>query len=268
MDTASVKNTLRIGLAQLNMRWEDKDLNKKRVERLVGRASELGVDLVIFPEMTLTGFSMNLNKTGENEEDSDTVNFFKKLSKKYKVALVFGAVFVKNRKGKNMLVMIDKDGQQVSSYQKIHPFSLGKENKYFIGGNKVGRVPFRGFKLAFLICYDLRFIGLAYLLLASRPDILICIANWPERRIKQWQALLRARALDLQCYVVGVNRRGKGGDLNYTGKSAVIFADGSYENTFWKGALGVVDVSKKKLELYRESFPFLKDNRPKVYGSV
>lgn len=252
---------IKIALAQLNIKWEDKLINQKKCQKLVQKAAKQKTDIIIFPEMTLTGFSMNVSKIAEKETESQTASFFQQLAKKYSIAIVFGVVFQKNKKGKNLAVMIDKRGKILAKYQKIHSFRLAEENKYYENGKSLSVFSYCNFKISLLICYDLRFIGLFNSLLKHKPDLVIVIANWPKERIGHWSALLKARALDVQSYVAGVNRTGKSNNLEYNGQSAVFSPKGEILSALGEKNLGLINLDKNKLKAYRKKFPFLLDSQ-------
>ena len=121
----------------------------------------------------------------------------------------------------NSLIHINNKGELVSKYQKVHPFSFGNEDKNYSKGEKDWNTQIEDFKIGLSICYDLRFPELYRLYAKERVDALVSIANWPDTRIEHWRTLLKARAIENQCYMIGVNRVGKDPKLNYVGYSGV-----------------------------------------------
>jgi len=259
---------IKIALAQLNIVWENKEANRRHCRQLVARAAVKKADLIVFPEMTLIGFSMDVADIAEAENSSPSIKFFQDLAKKYHLAIMFGLSVKSGKKGKNAAILINVQGKIISKYYKLHPFSYAKEDKFYQGGSKVSVVSLNGFKIMPIICYDLRFVGLTKAMVKYKPDVMIVIANWPKERKKQWQTLLSARALDLQAHVVGVNRRGRGDGLNYSGNSMAVSADGTIILKMQSQELGFVELTKESLTTWRKKFPFLTDSRDKLYSQL
>lgn len=259
--------TLKVALAQLNMVWENKLANQRLCQQTVAEAARQKAELVVFPEMTLTGFSMNTKITGESAKHSQTVKFFKNLAKQYRIALVFGVVFKESKiKAHNAAVVINKNGQVLVRYDKMHPFSFSGEQKKFTGGKSLGLFRLKGIAIAVVICYDLRFPGLFEALAKHKPEIILAIANWPNKRSVHWDALLRARALDNQSYVVGVNRVGVGDGLAYSGGSAVYSPRAEQVLRLSnKACVGYAILKSQEVQRWRSAFSLLRDKKPKVY---
>ncbi|MFA6551133.1 MAG: nitrilase-related carbon-nitrogen hydrolase [Patescibacteria group bacterium] len=263
-----IRGKIKIALGQIKIIWEDKDKNRANCETMVKRAAQANSDLIIFPELTLTGFTMNVNQIAEDAGDSPTILFFEELAKKYKINIIFGvALKLKDgKKGRNMAIMVDTFGRARTQYQKIHPFSFAQEEKYYQPGDKLALFSIKGFKCALVICYDLRFPGLFEALAKHRPEAVIIIANWPKARIRHWQTLLAARSFDMQCNVIGVNRVGKGANLEYNGYSSAYSVTGEkiveYKN---KETLGFVELDKKTVSHQRRAFTSLRDKRHYLY---
>jgi predicted amidohydrolase len=262
---------IKVALGQIKIIWENKDKNRANCETMVKRAAQANADLIIFPELTLTGFSMNIGQIAEDTGDSPTMLFFKGLAKKHQINIIFGVALKSKdgKKGRNMAIMVDASGGTRAQYQKIHPFSFAREEKYYLPGDKLSLFSIKGFKCALAICYDLRFPGLFEALAKHQPEAVIIIANWPKVRIRHWQTLLSARSLDMQCYVIGVNRAGKGANLEYNGYSSAYSVTGEkiveYKN---KETLGFVELDKKAVSNQRRAFTSLRDKRHNLYFSL
>lgn len=261
---------LTLALAQMNSAWEDKEKNKAQCKKYVLGAVQRGANAIVFPEMTLTGFTMRAAKFGEAENTSETVAFFSALARAHRIAIVFGVIFLDaDGRGKNMAVAVDQRGQLLSAYQKIHPFSFGGEHKTYAPGNTLGLFRLLKWSCALTVCYDLRFAGLFERIAEHRPEVIFVIANWADKRIEHWEALLRARALDTQAYVVGVNRFGTGGGVKYSGHSRVYGPDGSLlADAESKTGLCFVTLRKQPLVKWRKSFPSLRDKKPELYSHL
>jgi len=256
---------MKIALASINQKWEDKAENKIVCIRCFEHAKKSQVDLIIFPEMTLTGFSMNTRLTAEKLEDSKTINFFSQHSKSNKIASIFGVCLDEKSGTTNAAVFINKFGNIEKVYRKIHPFSFAGENTYFVSGNDTAVINFQEIHIGLSICYDLRFPEL-YRLYANSCQIMINIANWPERRIDHWNTLLKARAIEDQFFVIGVNRLGNDNNgLSYV-KSSMIFApDGTrVEPIDSIEDILIFDVNPEFVQSYRSSFPVLSDIKIKT----
>lgn len=264
---------MRIGLAQMDIVWEDVTANKEKSRIFLEKAKEEGADLLIFPEMTLTGFSMNVEKTTRDWEDQ--LAWFKEMSIEYDMALVCGIAESKKSSeckedeanplsSTNHLVIIE-NGEIRMDYAKIHPFSYGEESKHFLGGSKVCTTLLKAVKMGGFVCYDLRFPEI-FQISSDYSELIVVIANWPAKRIGHWDILLQARAIENQCYIAGVNRTGEGGGLSYNGHSAVYGPEGERLSEISEGEkLIVVDIEPDKVKEYRENFPAKKDRRRELY---
>jgi len=250
---------IKIGLVQYSPVWEDKISSKRKIEDLLRK--KFGYDLLIFPEMTLTGFTMK-SKAFSEELNEETHLFFSTIAKKKKCAVMYGVIEKGKRKNFNTLVHLNNQGKIISTYRKIHPFSYSKEDVNFGKGKEIVITKLKGIKIGLSICYDLRFPELYRLYAKEKVDMIIDIANWPDTRIEHWRTLLKARAIENQCYVVGVNRVGDDPKLHYNGFSSVFDPMGKeivvVEN---EEKVIVAEIDKSYLENVRQRLPFLKDMR-------
>lgn len=253
---------MRIALAQMEIPWHSYYENQKKCRIYFEQAKKAGSEIVVFPEMTLTGFEVKSPILSEKEEE--TVAFFKKLTKEYEICAVFGYAGAGTEKKRNHLMMANR-GQRLMEYEKIHPFSFGAEGKYFEGGESVKECLFHGEHFSAAVCYDLRFPEI-FQEMSKKSDCIFVIANWPVVRSPQWSALLKARAIENLCYVVGVNCTGQSGNLMYEGMSAVYGPDGSLIAGEQKEeGLIEADLDFDWLRKYQEQFPFKRDRRPDIY---
>ena len=326
------KTRKRIGLAQTDILWENVEENKKRAEEFFQKAKENHVELLLFPEMSLTGFSMNVEKITKDWEEQ--VEFFRERSLYYEMTVVFGcAVPVNDRQwinedrqwinedrkwvnedrqwinedrkwvnedrqwinedqketgdqqelfsvhgaGKereeetekknyeNHLFVIE-NGRIRMDYRKIHPFTYGQEGEYFQGGKQIITMEWEKTTLGAFICYDLRFPEI-FQISSEDSAIIVVIANWPETRIRQWDCLLQARAIENQCFIAGVNRTGKGGGLSYNGHSALYGPTGERMTVLCEEeSLLIGDVDVEEVRKLREAFPVKKDRKEALYS--
>ncbi len=198
---------LKVTLIQSKIFWEDTKKNflhfGKRIESIKEKT-----DLIILPEMFSTGFTMNASALAD-KPDGESAEFLRYWSKKKK-AYICGSVIIKD-KGRfyNRLLLSSPDGK-IFHYDKRHLFRMGDEHTVYSTGNKQLIVRIKNWRVAFFICYDLRFP--VWLRNQNSYDLAVFVANWPERRIYHWNRLLLARAIENQSYIAGVNRIGIDGN--------------------------------------------------------
>jgi len=247
-----------IGMVQYSVAWEDKSANKQKISGLLSR-QVLSTDILIFPEMTLTGYSLKAENLAE-EIHGDTFEYFAKLSQQYKTDVVYGLVLREGNKYFNALVYLSSTGECLALYKKIHPFSYAKENKVYTGGEQPVAIERDGVKIGLSICYDIRFPELFRYYAKGRADIIINIANWPVERINHWNILTQSRAIENQAFVVAVNRCGSDPKVSYGGASRIIDPMG---NVLCDGGDGekVICAASDGQELSdtRSRYPFLDD---------
>ena len=253
---------MKIATVSLNQIWEDKKTNIDLCEKFIRESSNKSADVVIFPEMTLTGFSPGNILLIENIYNSHTLEWFGKLANKYSINIIFGACL--QEKGKslpfNMLCIADKKGAVIPLYAKTHLFTHANEDQYLIPGDKVVTYKIGDMVFGLAICYDLRFPEL-FSTMASSCDAIIIIANWPSSRADHWNILLRARAIENECIVFGVNRTGVDGNkIKYDESSLMVMPDGSTESAYFSSTdLSIYKINKHQVEEYRNNFPTIKD---------
>lgn len=256
---------MRIGLAQTNITWEDKDSNKITCVKFMHHAMEKNVDLVIFPEMTLTGFTMNAKILGDIHKE--TVEWFSEQAKVFNLNIAFGYPAYINDKGENHLSIVSSLGEELANYTKIHPFSYGTESKYYSSGEKILFTNIGEFTISPFICYDLRFPEI-FQIASRKANLIIIIANWPETRKDHWITLLKARAIENQCYIAGVNRVGSDTMLTYSGDSMIIDPLGNIiAHESRNEALVCADIDSEMAAKVRESFKLKADRKEVLYAS-
>lgn len=260
---------MRIALGQLNTIWEDRDASIERAKPMIAEAAAAGADLIVFPEMSFTGVSLNINTVAEPQEASTTVATMKELAKHHHIAIAFGWAALPEHGGNlaaNRITLLDADGMQVGEYVKLHPFTYGGETECYAKGNEIVAVPFLGRKLSFFICYDLRFPEIFHIA-AREADILLVVANWPQIRREHWQTLLRARAIETQSYVVGVNCVGEQEGTLFSGDSMAVDSIGNVLGVLSnREGILICDLDDRAWGL-REKFSTAKDRREDFYSS-
>lgn len=256
---------MRIGLYQMHIAWEDKQCNLARLENKLKEAKEQKVDLLLLPEMSFTGFSMNTEMT--KEAAGETVERVRALAVQYKMAIGFGWVRDCGQKSENHYTVIDEAGICLSDYAKIHPFSFSGEDLKFIGGDKltsfvIKDIPFSGF-----ICYDLRFPEI-FQIASKKAHVIILPADWPAKRSHHWKTLLQARAIENQVYIFAVNCVGQIDDLYYSGDSCVINPNGEILEILSDEEGMIIYDLMDDTEQYRSNFPVKQDRREGLYRSL
>lgn len=257
-------------LIQTQLHWEDKAANLQMLEEKI-KSIQHPTQIVVLPEMFSTGFSMSPAQLAE-EMNGPTVEWMKRVAAEKKVILT-GSIIAKEtdaaHAGKetpvqyyNRLIWMLPNGQY-GVYDKRHLFAFAGEDQQYTAGSKRLIASVNGWKINLQVCYDLRFPVWA----RQSPyeetefDVLIYVANWPERRLHAWRTLLTARAIENQCYVIGLNRTGNdGNNIYHSGNSMVIDALGEvlYEKEHEEDVF-TITLSKEKLQDVRSKFPFLKD---------
>lgn len=249
---------MKIGLVQFSPAWEDLEKSKSSVDKLISEFND-DVDLLIFPEMSLTGYTMKSEVFAE-ELDGISTQYFMNLATKLKMNVIAGIIERNEEKIFNTAVHFNEDGLLMARYRKIHPFSYAKENKYYDATKEIVSTKIDKVKIGLTVCYDLRFPELYRLYGKERVDILVNIANWPVPRIDHWNHLLKARAIENICYSVGVNRVGNDPYNEYPGRSAVYSPSGdeilscdNSENIF------IAEIDLAIVNELRNKFKFLDD---------
>jgi omega-amidase len=251
---------LKFALVQFAPVFEKKKANKEYIRQLLAPINQ-PVDMIIFPELTLTGFTMRSRKFAEDEE-GESVQFFSSLATQYHAHIFAGLITGEGPYFYNTLCHLNPAGQMMAKYYKIHPFSFSGENKFYTAGTEPLITRIDRFRIGLAICYDLRFPELFRLYAKKRVHVIIDIANWPHTRIEHWRSLLKARSIEDQCYVIGVNRIGNDKKNVYNGYSCV-FAPFGEEICQAGEREGIVTgtVSLEQVIQVQHDYPFLNDIR-------
>lgn len=253
--------SIKIALVQLNIAWEAKSINHDRAEKFIKRAAEQQCTIVVFPEMFNTGCSINIPLIAE-DTGGTTDLFLAAMAKKYNVTLIAGfpVKTTDSKKGENVAAVYDNHGALIAFFSKLHPFSYTHEDHYFAPGKNTVTFTVAGITASIFICYDLRFPEV-FRKVARKVQAIFVIANWPEARIQHWEALLKARAIENQCFVIGVNRTGFDNNGNYYPGASQIFdpfgkhiCSGGEQEEFI-----VSEIDPDETKRIRTTFPFLKD---------
>ena len=266
MSTAA--GQLNITIVQSNLKWEDKKANLESFDKTIKGHNEKK-EVVLLPEMFSTGFSMKPSVHAETME-GETVQWMKRVAAEQKIILAGSLMIKENNDYYNRLIWMLPNGEY-GYYDKRHLFAYAGEDEQYTSGNKRLIASVKGWKVNLLVCYDLRFpvwsrqtVPKDENIEDAEYDVLVYVANWPEKRVHAWKTLLQARAIENQCYVVGVNRVGD--DVNgnhYTGDSMIVdplgqplLHAGDQEGIF------TYSLTLDHLKHVREKLPFLKDADP------
>ncbi len=248
-----------IGL-QYDIVWENKAANFEKVRRLLRQASPCAGALVVLPEMFATGFSMQVEQIAE-PEFGPTEQLLAELARDFQCTIVSGKVTLGSAgKGRNEAVVFDAKGRLVGRYVKQRTFNPGGEGQHYEGGTGHVVIETGPWRWSPFICYDLRFPELFRPPARDGVELFIVIANWPLERIEHWQILLRARAIENQSYVIGINRCGQSPKLIYGGYSMAVaprgevLARAGVEETVLD-----LELDREALIAYRRDFPVLAD---------
>ena len=209
---------MKIAIIQSELIWENPEANRNRFEQKINLITE-NVDLIVLPEMFSTGFTMTPKLVAETMQ-GETMSWLKFLAKAKNVAITGSLVIQENENYYNRLVFVFPSGE-IQHYDKRHLFSLAGEEKMYKKGKNKLIIDYKGWKICPLVCYDLRFP--VFSRNVENYDVLIYVANWPKPRINAWNALLKARAIENMCYVIGVNRTGDDQNKHiYSGSSQIL----------------------------------------------
>jgi predicted amidohydrolase len=232
--------------------WHDSGANEARLERVRNDA-----DLVVFPEMAFSGFSMDA------PPDRGAESFLAGLARRNNQAIVAGYVGDANAEGRrtNLAAAFGPDGGRLARYAKLHPFSYAGEDQHYAPGSDLALFELGGLRFALAICYDLRFPELFREAVLAGAEAFVIIANWPARRADHWRALLRARAIENLAFVVGVNRVGRDPNVEYESSS---MAFGPRGELLAEGH-AVAELDPEAVRAWRREFPALDDIRTDRY---
>ena len=263
-------STLTITTIQSSLHWEDPEANRRMFEEKIDSVSEK-MELVVLPEAFTTGFSMQPEKLAETME-GPTLAWMKALAARKRIVLT-GSVFIQEEGHYfNRLLWVLPNGQ-LGHYDKRHRFAYAGEDQHFSAGSRRFIASVKGWRIFLQVCYDLRFpvwsrqqpftgrvppVGYHR---SGEYDLLVTVANWPERRNHAWKTLLAARAIENQCYVVGVNRVGEDGNgIYHSGDSMILDPLGTplYQKEHGED-IHTLTLDKSNLDKIREQLPFLRD---------
>lgn len=248
---------LSISIIQTKLFWEDKARNLEHFKKKI-KNIDSNTDLIILPEMFTTGFSMNPEPFAE-KMNGKTVKWMQEMANFSNAAIAGSIIIIENNHYINRFLFVKPDGEY-QYYDKRHLFAMAGEDKFYFQGVKNELITYKGWRIRPLICYDLRFP--VWSRNTDEYDLLIYIANWPEKRIAHWKILLQARAIENQAFVAGVNRIGlDGNNYSYSGDSAIYSPMGKKitKTKAFQETIETIVISKDVLNKTRKLLPFLND---------
>ncbi len=265
---------------QTDIAWESPRENFRRVEAMTTWALDEHAqrpDLLVLPEMFATGFSMDSAKVAGHADE--TRDFLAGLARANELHVLGGYAEPADPLPANACSIFDATGKEILHFRKLHPFTLAGEDRNFVAGESLETVEVFGVRVTPLICYDLRFPE-PFRAAAEKTDLYCVVANWPHKRIHAWSTLLRARAIENQAFVLGVNRAGKGDGLLYPGASALLDPLGEVAGRWRRFKGGETDedtappgcvrgeVDPARVREVRTGLGFLRDRKPELYRKL
>ncbi|MDP7163280.1 MAG: carbon-nitrogen family hydrolase [Phycisphaerae bacterium] len=252
---------MNIVCVQFDITWEDPPSNYAKVSDLLDAAEVHRGDLVLLPELFAVGFTMNTTGVAE-EPEGPTFGFLAELAGRWGVYVLGGLATSSGGVVRNEAVLLAPDGRELARYGKMHLFSPAQEADHYAPGQQIAVAQVRGLDVAPAICYDLRFPEFFRTATRQGAELFAVIANWPASRQEHWLALLRARAIENQAYVAGVNRCGRDPNVTYAGGSIIIGPRGEIlaQAQEHEGIIRAA-AEDEALRVWRRDFPVLKDMR-------
>ncbi|MDR3272485.1 MAG: nitrilase family protein [Flavobacteriaceae bacterium] len=249
-----MKNKLQIQIVEYSPEWENAEANLNFLSQLL---ADTKADITVLPEMFNTGFSMNAEKISENM-DGQSVSWLKNFSLKNGKAVCGSLPIKENGRYYNRFIFI-ADGKILTQYDKRHLFSLSRESDIYTCGNQRITFEYLGWKILPSICFDLRFP--VWMRNTDDYDLIICPASWPRSRIEVWDTLLKARAIENQCFICAVNCIGTdGANIEYNGHSCILSPAGKpFGLQKTRDFLYSQTINYDELMSFRGKYEFLKE---------
>ena len=258
---------MKIALTQMETAWEDPAANERICTRLAEAAAQSDATLVVFPEFTLTGFTPRPSVFADTDAYAPQLDFFVSLSRRLPIGIAFGCIRAAEPALPQNRLVIVRDGAVLLDYAKLHSYSFGGEALAYSRGREIFTTQFSSAVLGGFICYDLRFPEI-FQVAAKTADAILVIGNWPADRIENWYTLLRARALETQCYIIGANRAGEGNGIAYAPSSIAFDPAGRRITPPASDELLFCDIDPAYVKNVRTAFPLRDDRRDDLYRSL
>ncbi len=241
--------------------------NYKKASELIHQANAQKPDFIVLPELWTTGYDLDNLKDTAEENAKEAKVFFKAAAEKYNSHFIGGSVANKTEAGiENTLLVFDKNGEQAGKYSKLHLFKLMDEHLYLAAGKEKGLFTLDGHKFAGLICYDIRFPEWVRAHALQGVEAMFVVAEWPIQRLEHWRALLIARAIENQCFIIACNRAGSDPNNKFAGHSMVI---GPWGDVIAEGGEGeeilLAEIDLDEVKEARSRIPIFTDRQPELY---
>ena len=247
-------DTLTVGLAEYDTGWHHPARSLSGAREIALEAKAAGADLLVLPEMCTTGFTMDAEDYAESL-DGPSSRSLSALAKELDLWIIAGLATRRDGKFFNSAMVFRPDGAVAATYDKQRLFGYAHETEVYSPGAAPCIIAIDGFSLALFVCFDLRFPEL-FREVGRDVDAFVIIANWPSARQKHWEILTHARAIENQCFVVAVNRIGRGGGLEYIGGSVFLDPLGERRDVEAQGSsLRVGEISRTTVAEVRKAFP-------------
>jgi omega-amidase len=257
----------KIACLQMDIAFGNAAQNYVAASNLIEKASSGTPDIIVLPELWTTGYDLENLKDTADEEAREASAFLKETAIKHKVHFVGGSVANKTESGiENTMLVFDKNGEQAGKYSKLHLFKLMDEHLYLAAGMEKGLFSLDSHKFAGLICYDIRFPEWVRAHALQEVEAMFVVAEWPIQRLEHWRALLIARAIENQCYVIACNRSGSDPNNTFAGHSMVIGPWGDVIAEAGEGQeILVAEIDLDQVKDARSRIPIFADRRPELY---
>ncbi|WP_042455901.1 carbon-nitrogen family hydrolase [Neobacillus dielmonensis] len=258
---------LKVSCIQMDIAYGNPQKNVQNAEKLIEKAIENQPDIIVLPELWTTGYDLTRLEEIADKNAEQTIQFFKQAAQKFKVNFVGGSVANQGKNGvKNTLLIINKLGELVHQYSKLHLFKLMEEHLYLNAGVDKGLFQLEGCQFAGVICYDIRFPEWIRAHTSSGAEVLFVVAEWPAPRLMHWRSLLIARAIENQCYVIACNRSGVDPKNQFAGHSMIIDPWGEIvAEAGEKQEILTAVIEMDKVKAIRNEIPIFEDRRPEYY---
>lgn len=260
----------KLSLLQFSIDYKDPESNRKKVNNMIKQACAEGSDIVVLPETWNTGYSEEIFHNIENfaeTEDGPTVTMMRDAALKNDVYLVGGSIpELDNKNIYNTIFFIDREGEIIGKYRKMHLYSAMDEDVAFKNGTTMPIFDTELGKIALMTCYDIRFPELTRTYAVNGAEIIICVANFPNPKVNHWRILLQSRAIENQMFIAGCNRVGNAQDCSYFGHSMVIDPWGEILAEAGDGtAILSTYIDFNHIKKVREQIPMYEDRQPQLY---
>ena len=257
----------KIACVQMDIAYGQPDENCRRASNEIRMAADLNPDIIILPELWTTGYDLKRLDLIADQNGAETEAFLCRHAAAFQTSIIGGSIARKTNEGiYNTMIIADKDGRIVKSYDKLHLFRLMQEDHYLKAGSGHGDFTLDGLACAGFICYDIRFPEWLRKHSAAGAEVLFVTAEWPKERIAHWKAMLVSRAIENQAYIAAVNRCGSDPEHEYGGCSMIISPAGEIlAEAGGTEEILTVEIDTDLVRSIREQIPVLTDRRPGFY---